>query len=223
MRSKILGSAVLLTVILVALSSCNATSLVENTPSDSPINTSASLTPGVDSEPATDASVGENLPIPTGIWSEDGKTFTNEWSNIKATLPDGWYDNTQEALSFLPPDHDTSQSAVDFSFAVSGDVYTGASMNYSRYEAEDAKTLCGDLTRAYLALDSDASVSEPIEVIIGGERYWEAEINFNILKYDESMYVSEIEDGIFAVLNVRYTDETRQAADAFAKSIAAAE
>ncbi|MDR2357217.1 MAG: hypothetical protein LBD92_03905 [Oscillospiraceae bacterium] len=28
--------------------------------------------------------------IQTGAWSEDGKTFTNEWSNVKLSLPEGY-------------------------------------------------------------------------------------------------------------------------------------
>jgi len=37
--------------------------------------------------------------IKTGAWSEDGKTFTNEWSNIKFSLPSGWRAMSSEEIS----------------------------------------------------------------------------------------------------------------------------
>ncbi|MDR0917996.1 MAG: hypothetical protein LBM93_01900 [Oscillospiraceae bacterium] len=37
--------------------------------------------------------------IQTGTWSEDGTVFTNEWSGIKFTLPDGYVAASEEELA----------------------------------------------------------------------------------------------------------------------------
>jgi hypothetical protein len=49
----------------------------------------------------TDAQTSAKNDIQTGTWSEDGKVFTNEWSGIKFTLPDGYVAASEEELATM--------------------------------------------------------------------------------------------------------------------------
>jgi hypothetical protein len=42
--------------------------------------------------------------IQTGTWSEDGTVFTNEWSELKFTLPDGYVASSDEELAEMSVD-----------------------------------------------------------------------------------------------------------------------
>ena len=71
MKKKIIATLFIVLSLVAALSACSA------------------VTSG------TSVLTGE---IKQGVWSEDGKTFINEWSNIKFTMPEGFVPATEEQI-----------------------------------------------------------------------------------------------------------------------------
>jgi hypothetical protein len=181
--------------------------------------------------------------IQTGLWSEDGKTFTNEWANFSLTLPIGYH-----ALS---PDEMREVFNVGENIIINDGLYNKSEVNLAMMLAAYdfmilADTVMGlpNMVLMYENLGTQPKANRPdeaayFEILVAGLEsletlaYARAGISTKKLAGDDwyvgtmsvaggllyqDYYLKKVDKTIVSLL-VSYTDDTRAAADALVASI----
>jgi hypothetical protein len=179
--------------------------------------------------------------IQLGSWSEDGGTFTNEWSNIKFTLPEGWSAMTEDELNqllaagadILVNDGAVSQAELDLSglkTAYDFGVYTGLGMPNVMLTYENLSLTLGAgnldeqgyydvLKEQILAVDSLGLVETGVyDKTIGDEKYLVGSFEALDGLYVQDYYIRK-DGGVIIAFIVTYNTETRPQADVFMAAI----
>ena len=183
--------------------------------------------------------------IRQGTWSEDGLVFTNEWSNIKFTMPEVGYTKTSpeqmdelmlaeiEARGFDSTLKETASTLLLFDFMVAGEATSNPSITLTYENIKKNPTIPVE-TDATAYLDSVKAQFEQMApqgaVYVETERTATtvAEIEWEFAKYTVNdfividYYVHD-EDGYIWQLIIAYTSDVQQAAEELLARVTAAD
>ncbi len=194
---------------------------------------------GSSSSPSSGGSEGAITP---GVW--DGSTFSNGWSDLKVTLPDGWTAKTGEEMSTLfeadanivVNDGAAAKDQLDFAnlytyydfFVVYPASNTSLALTYHNLLSESNR----DMTEAqYFSmirnqLESDESSTTKVEkeydVMIAGQKFFAGHTSVN----DGAFYLDYFlrkTDGAMICLLASYTKDSAQSMQDFLNSFTAAQ
>jgi hypothetical protein len=226
-------TAIMLVAFALTLASCAVTPAPKEP--DAPAVTEPAITEPDD--------LNRTTTLPFGTWAEDGVTFTNEWSGITFTRPDGWkcsYAGSGSDQVLGRHEDGTVATGIDVAlYAQNPSVKLNIDLTYIYIDdtgaffngAEGvAKTFFDTSKNGILQLEEimnngvardDIEFLEPTTATIAGEEYFVGPIYYgNDGKYVDH-YLRELNDEYMISFKVTYTDESKAAVDDFLASIAA--
>ena len=218
-------------------------------PSPSPESPEASSKPSPSPEsPEASANTTEDDPtgndkqggMQTGVWSEDGTVFINEWAGFKFTLPDGYHALTsKEMQSIIAAGIDIvfngDDSSVDMTLAKQAYdlcVVAPASLPNMIIVYENLNVVASiivdssaywEVTKQGL-LDLDPSSGIAYSVIsegatyLMGDEWFGAEVSVNDGAGYQSYYIRKLDSAIISIITT-YSDATRSEADSLINAL----
>ncbi|MDR0906629.1 MAG: hypothetical protein LBN00_10755 [Oscillospiraceae bacterium] len=176
--------------------------------------------------------------IRTGTWSEN--TFTNEWINIKVTLPDGWRALTAEELQQsvgageeIIVNNGTNQAALDvakmrtaYDFSVMAEVgvpnamlmYENLALSPLTKNLDESGYFDSMKTQFEAMADLGYSVLESDETVIAGEKYFVGKLSLMDGAAYQNYYFRKFDGAMIGVI-LTFTADTQADAESFISSI----
>jgi hypothetical protein len=180
--------------------------------------------------------------IQTGAWSEDGTTFTNEWSNIKLLLPEGYRALSPEEIEQTvgmgeevmvndgnKTDYDAAKMRTAYDFILATDIgvpnimlmYENIGINPLTKNIDESGyfDLLTEQLKAADAFSYEVTGTETRE--IAGTSYMVGMITLADGAAFQDYYINKLDD-VIIILNATYTADTRDMAMELIASIEAA-
>ena len=118
--------------------------------------------------------------IQTGTWSNDGQVFTNEWANLRVTLPEGYRSLSPEEI----------QKVVGFGEEI---IINTSGLNKQSYDLSKKRTVYDFIITSETGLPSFMLLYENIE------------IQSILSNLDEKGYLDEVKKNLEKIEIVKYT------------------